>query len=82
MCLINKYLPSELSLVVLYFRGCKADEVFEYTIVGSTEADPMIGKISNESPVGAALLECKMKEEVEVIAPKGSVKYKVISMKY
>ena len=54
----------------------------EYTIVGSTEADPLVGRISNESPVGAALLEQKVGAEVNVMAPKGTVKMKIKSLKY
>jgi len=49
-----------------------------YTIVGSTEADPSEGKISNESPVGSALLGKKVGDEVEVHAPAGTLKLKII----
>lgn len=51
-----------------------------YTIVGSAEADPRQGKISNESPVGRALLGKKVGEETEVIAPAGVRKLTVISI--
>lgn len=44
----------------------------EYTIVGSQEADPLLSKISNESPVAKALLEHKIGETVEVETPNGS----------
>jgi len=54
------------------------DEPEIYTIVGSTEADPIAGKISNESPVGSALLGCAAGEEVRVKVPAGSVEYKVL----
>lgn len=53
----------------------------EYLIVGSTEADPMNNKISNESPVGAALLGQKVGTEVEVKAPRGIIKYKILKIK-
>ena len=43
----------------------------EYTIVGSAEADPATGRISNESPVGRALLGKRVGEEVQVLAPRG-----------
>jgi transcription elongation factor GreA len=44
---------------------------FEYTIVGSTEADPLEKKLSNESPVGKALIGHKKGDKVKVPAPKG-----------
>jgi transcription elongation factor GreA len=49
----------------------------EYTIVGPAEADPREGKISNESPVGRALIGKKLNDEVQVNAPRGIVTYKV-----
>ncbi len=52
----------------------------EYTIVGSTEADPLGHKISNESPVGAALLDCRQGDKVKVRIPSGVVEYEVIKM--
>ena len=54
------------------------DEPEVYTIVGSTEADPLVGKISNESPVGSALLGCSTGDEIKVKVPAGSVEYKVL----
>lgn len=56
------------------------DEEIEYNIVGSTEADPSNGKISDESPVGAALLGKAVNDEVEVPAPAGSIKLKVLEI--
>lgn len=53
----------------------------EYDIVGRTEADPLNGKISDESPVGAALLGKKVGETAEVILPNGhSTSYKVLEI--
>lgn len=52
----------------------------EYTIVGSTEADPSDHKISDESPVGAALMGKKKGETVEVTLPAGILKYKILSI--
>jgi len=46
-------------------------KAFEYTIVGSTEADPLEKKLSNESPVGKALIGHKKGDKVKVPAPKG-----------
>lgn len=51
-----------------------------YTIVGSAEADPLEGKISNESPIGMALLGAKKKQEVNVETPGGDVIYKVLKI--
>ena len=55
-------------------------EETEYTIVGSTEADPFEGKISNESLVGAALLGKKKDDEVEIQVPDGTFIYKIIDI--
>jgi len=51
-----------------------------YTIVGSAEADPSEAKISNESPVGSAVLGQKVGQIVEVVAPAGRMKFKVINI--
>lgn len=56
------------------------DEKVEYTIVGSTEVNLAENKISNESPVGAALLGKKKNDMVEVKTPGGIAKYKVLSI--
>ena len=57
------------------------DEEIEYTIVGSTEVNLAENKISNESPLGEALLGAKKKQTVEVKAPVGTMKYKILSIK-
>jgi transcription elongation factor GreA len=57
------------------------DEDLVYTIVGSTEVDLAQNKISNESPMGAALLGAKKGEVVEVTAPAGVMKYKILAIK-
>lgn len=57
------------------------DEKIEYTIVGSTEVDLAQNKISNESPLGEALLGAKKNKVVEVNAPAGIMKYKILSIK-
>lgn len=56
------------------------DEEVDYLIVGSTEADPMNGKISNESPVGMALLNHKVGDIVEVETTDGVDKYEILSI--
>ncbi len=57
------------------------DEEVEYAIVGSAEADPMEGKISNESPVGLGLLGHKVGETISIEAPSGIVEFKIIEIK-
>ena len=57
------------------------DEKIEYTIVGSTEVNLAENKISNESPLGEALLGAKKNQTVEVNAPAGIMKYKILSIK-
>ena len=56
------------------------DEEMEYTIVGSAEADPMNGRISNESPVGAAILGQKVNTVVQVNTPVGELSYKIVKV--
>ena len=56
------------------------DEEISYTIVGSTEVDLGNNKISNESPIGSAILGAKKNQMIEVEAPIGIVKYKVLSI--
>ena len=57
------------------------DEEVEYTIVGSTEVNMAENKISNESPLGKALLGAKKGDVVEVNAPAGVLKYKILAIK-
>ncbi len=52
----------------------------EYTIVGSTEADPLAHKISNESPVGRAFLDKKSGDKVKVQIPAGAVEYEILKL--
>jgi transcription elongation factor GreA len=56
------------------------DEEVEYRIVGSTEANPSKNRISNESPVGKALMGKKVGETVEVMTPGGIVKFKILGI--
>ena len=56
------------------------DEELEYTIVGSTEVDLANNKISNESPIGAALLGAKKNEVVEANTPGGIAKFKILAI--
>ena len=57
------------------------DEEVEYTIVGSAEADPMNFKISNESPVGSALIGKKVGDVIEVAVPSGMSKFEVLEIR-
>ena len=59
---------------------CEFNEELEYKIVGSTEANSLKGKISNESPVGKALLGKKVGDTVTVETPAGEFSYKVLSI--
>ena len=56
------------------------DEELEYSIVGSTEANPVLFKISNESPVGKGLLGKKVGDTVEIEAPQGSLSFKILKI--
>ena len=57
------------------------DEEVEYTIVGSTEVDLSQNRISNESPIGAALLGAKKNQVVEAQTPGGVAKFKILAIK-
>ena len=56
------------------------DDMLEYKIVGSTEANSLKGKISNESPVGKALIGAKIGETIEVETQAGMIKYKILEI--
>ena len=62
-------------------RDIGAKQTFEYRIVGSAEANPAENKLSNESPVGKAIIGKKKGETVEVEAPRGSMKFKILEIK-
>ena len=66
------------STVVLFDAELEEEET--YTIVGTTEADPFNNRISNESPVGAAIIGHSVGEEVTVVTPGGDIIYKIISV--
>lgn len=66
------------STVSLQYDG--DDEVEEYRIVGSQEADPFNNKISNESPIAAAILNKKVGSVVEVSSPDGVYKVKIVNV--
>ena len=59
----------------------RVDEELEYKIVGSTEANSLKGKISNESPVGRELIGKKKNDIINVETPNGVASYKVLDIK-
>ncbi|MBX6352144.1 MAG: transcription elongation factor GreA [Thermoflavifilum sp.] len=62
-------------------RDIEFDEEVEYTIVGSAEADPASNKISNESPVGRALLGKRVGSIVDVQVPAGTIQFQILGIK-
>lgn len=52
-----------------------------YSVVGPVEADPLEGKISNESPIGEALMGKKVNDTVTITTPKGEITYEIVSIK-
>lgn len=68
------------STVKVKCKSGKGSDEAKYIIVGSTEAD-LENKISNESPVGSALLDKKVGENVKVVVPAGIVEYQILDIK-
>jgi transcription elongation factor GreA len=62
-------------------RDMQANKTFEYHIVGSAEANPAENKLSNESPVGKAIMGHKKGDVVEAPTPKGAKKFKIMEVK-
>ena len=62
-------------------KDMSSNKTFEYHIVGSAEADPAELKLSNESPVGKAIMGHKKGDVVEVSAPRGALKFKIMEVK-
>jgi len=87
-------LSNRIKNAVVIKKGRKADKVemgstvtvksagqeAKYVIMGSSEANPSEGKISNESPLGRAFFGCSAGEEVEVETPKGVTKFKILTI--
>lgn len=65
---------------VVKVKDIEFDEVDEYRLVGTVEADPMNNRISNESPVGRALLGHKAGEMIDVEAPAGVIKLEILEV--
>lgn len=66
---------------IVKVKDYEFDEEVEYSIVGSAEADPMEFKISNESPVGSALMGKKIGEIIEVTVPGGISKFEILGIR-
>jgi transcription elongation factor GreA len=66
--------------VTVLLKDLEYGDEIEYTIVGSAEADPTANKISNESPVGRAILGQKAGSVVEVKVPAGALKYEILGV--
>ena len=64
--------------VVVKVKGTKTEKT--YRVVGSAEVDASKGEISNESPIGAALMDCKKGDVVVVETPRGEKKFEIISV--
>ena len=62
-------------------KDLENNEEMEYTIVGLTEADPYELKVSNESPIGRALIGKRVADLVEIIIPDGKINYKILEIK-
>lgn len=77
----NKASAIQIGVTVKIQNLTDEDEPETYTIVGSTEADPMNNKISNESPIGMAIMGKQAGDVVKVSAPAGVLEYKVLSFK-
>ena len=65
---------------VVSIKELDSDEIETYHIVGSSEANPLDGKISDESPIGKALISHKTGDVVDVETPSGVLKFKIISI--
>lgn len=65
---------------VVSIKELDSDEIETYHIVGSSEANPLDGKISDESPIGKALISHKTGDVVDVETPSGLLKFKIISI--
>jgi transcription elongation factor GreA len=61
-------------------QNMEAGDVLQYSIVGSAEANPVQHRLSNESPVGRAIMGGKVGDKVTVQAPQGSMKFKIIAI--
>ena len=66
---------------IVKIKDLETQDEWEYTIVGPVEANPAEDRISNESPVGEALMDKKVNDTVEIGTPAGTVQYKIIGIR-
>ncbi len=64
----------------VHLKNKKKDEIEVYTLVGREETNPFEGKISNESPIGSAVLDRKKGDVVKVVVPAGTVEYEIVKV--
>jgi transcription elongation factor GreA len=76
----TKHKEVEIGCTVVLQNITDGDDPERYTIVGSTEADPLDHKISNESPLGKAVLGKRKGDRVEIHSPSGNIKYEVVQV--
>lgn len=79
--IIKKISGKEIIQIGSTIEVKRKDKIFEYTIVGSQEANPEFNLISNESPLGRAFLDKKAGDIVKIETPGGIVEYKIIKIK-
>ncbi len=78
----SEYAADEVHLgATVKVKDLKNGESYEFHVVGSAEADPASKRISNESPLGRAMIGHKKGETVDVATPRGVVKYKIEAIK-
>ncbi|MEO6836533.1 MAG: transcription elongation factor GreA [Candidatus Tumulicola sp.] len=78
----SEYAADEVHLgAIVKVKDLKSNDSYEFAIVGSAEADPTNRRISNESPLGRALIGHKKGTTVDVATPRGLAKYKIESIK-
>ena len=61
-------------------KDTDSGEIFDYTLVGSAESDPLKNKISNESPIGKSIIGHKIGDKVKVEVPSGIMEYEILSI--
>ena len=76
----TKHKEVEIGCTVMLQNITDGDDPEHYTIVGSTEADPLDHKISNESPIGKAVLGRRKGDRVEIASPSGKLEYEVVNV--
>lgn len=75
-----KHKEIEIGCTVMLQNITDGDDAERYTIVGSTEADPLDHKISNESPIGKAVLGKLKGDKVEINSPSGIIEYEIVGV--